>query len=162
MTLQKIVYADSRGVTITTSTLQVQKTSIDLKGIKKYRMSTKKPNRIAETVSFLVGIPLAACGLLNSISTVTVPFIRINQVYYNPNDIALWAGLVYTTIGLLPFFIDRKCYTLRITTEEGKTNIVRSHNREYIVKVMEGLNNAYVESKKESTVKKPRKQTASL
>jgi hypothetical protein len=159
MALQKIVYADSRGVTITTSTLQVQKTSIDLKGIKKYRMSTKKPNRIAETVSFLAGLPLAVCGYLNLISTVAVPYIKINQVYYNPNNIALWAGLVYTAIGLLPFFIDRKSYTIRVTTEDGKTNIVRSHNKEYVMKVMEGLNNAYVESKKKN-VGRPKKQTA--
>ena len=157
MTLHKILYSDNRGVRITDSTLEVKKNSLELKGIKKYRLSTKKPDRIAETISFFIGLPLAVCGLLNIISPADIPYIKIKDVYYNPNDIALWAGIVYIVIGLLPVFIDRKSYALRITTPEGKKNILVSRNKEYILKIMEALNNAFI-TKKKNTIGRPRKQ----
>jgi len=137
----KVLYTDGHDVTVTESTFQVRNTAYELRGITKFGLLIRRPDRFPGGLLLLLGIILMACGYLNLISPVTG---NVNTVdaSMSGNDIALWTGIILSFFGLLLMIFVRERYSVRIATAEGEKDAVVSSKKEYIHQIVEALNRA--------------------
>ncbi len=142
----KVLYTDGRGVTVTDSTFQVNKTSYQINGIMKHGLFVMRPERLPGMLLLIVGFIVAVIGILNLIPQSFIPDMRINNEYVTANTVAMWAGGAVALIGLLILAIVRERYAVRIATAEGEKNAVVSDKKEYISQIVNALNEAFSQS----------------
>jgi len=139
----KVLYTDGRGVTVTDSTFQVNKTSYQINGITKHGLFVMRPERLPGLLLLIVGFIVAVVGILNLIPASIIPDMKIDDGYVSANTVALWSGVAVAAIGLLILAIVRERYAVRIATAEGEKNAVISDKKEYISQIVSALNEAF-------------------
>lgn len=139
----KVLYTDGRGITVTDSTFQVKKVLYRINGITKHGLLIVRPERLPGMLLLVVGFIVAVIGILNLIPPSLIPDMQINDEYVTANTVAMWAGGAIALIGLLILAIVRERYAVRIATAEGEKNAVVSDRKEYIVQIVNALNEAF-------------------
>ncbi|HYI76684.1 MAG TPA: DUF6232 family protein [Chryseolinea sp.] len=143
MPLDKVLYTDGRGITVTDSTFQVNKTSYQLNGIIKHGLLIIRPERSPGMLMLIVGFIVLVIGMLSLIPVSIVPNMEINGEHVTANTVAMWAGGAIALIGILVLVIVRERYAVRIATAEGEKNAVVSEKKEYITQIVDALNEAF-------------------
>jgi len=143
MLLDKVLYTDGRGITVTDSTFQVNKTSYQLNGIIKHGLLIIRPERFPGMLMLVVGFIVLVIGILSLIPASFIPAMDINGEQVTANALAMWAGVAIALIGLLVLVIVRERYAVRIATAEGEKNAVVSEKKEYISQIVDALNEAF-------------------
>jgi hypothetical protein len=139
----KVLYTDGRGITVTDSTFQVNKTSYQLNGITKHGLLIMRPERLPGMLLLIVGFIVAIIGILNLIPPTLIPDTQIDDQNVTANTVAIWSGAAVALIGLLILVIVRERYAVRIATAEGEKNAVVSSKKEYIWQIVNALNEAF-------------------
>jgi hypothetical protein len=139
----KVLYTDGRGITVTDSTFQVNKTSYRLNGITKHGLFIMRPERLPGMLLLLVGFVVAIVGIMNLVPSSLIPDMQVRDQYVTGNEVAMWAGGALVLIGLLVLIIVRERYAVRISTAEGEKNAVVSDKKEYISQIVNALNEAF-------------------
>jgi hypothetical protein len=139
----KVLYTDGRGITVTDSTFQVNKTSYRLNGITKHGLFIMRPERLPGMLLLLVGFVVGIVGIMNLVPPSLVPDTQIKDQYVTGNEMAMWTGGALALIGILVLAIVRERYAVRISTAEGEKNAVVSDKKEYISQIVDALNEAF-------------------
>ena len=139
----KVLYTDGRGITVTDSTFQVNKTSYQINGITKHGLFILRPERVPGMLLLIVGFLVAIVGILNLIPSSLIADVQIKGETVNANVVALWAGAAVALIGLTILCVVRERYAVRISTAEGEKNAVVSNKKEYISQIVNALNDAF-------------------
>ena len=139
----KVLYTDGRGITVTDSTFQVNKTSYQLNGIIKHGFLTIRPERSPGMLLLVVGFIVLVIGILSLIPASLIPEMEINGEHVTANTVAMWAGGSIALLGILVLIIVRERYAVRIATAEGEKNAVVSEKKEYIAQIVDALNEAF-------------------
>jgi len=143
MLLDKVLYTDGRGITVTDSTFQVNKKSYQLNGIVKHGLLVIRPERVPGMLMLVVGFIVAVVGILSLIPSSFIASMEVDGKVVSANTMAMWSGGFIAVIGLLILTIERERYAVRIATAEGEKNAVVSERREYISQIVEALNEAF-------------------
>jgi Family of unknown function (DUF6232) len=139
----KVLYTDGRGITVTDSTFQVNKTSYNIEGITKHGLFVLRPERLPGMLLLIVGFLVAVVGILNLIPSSFIGDTQINGETVSVNNVAIWAGGALAIIGLIILSIVRERYAVRIATAEGEKDAVVSDKKEYISQIVNALNEAF-------------------
>jgi hypothetical protein len=139
----KVIYTDGRGVTVTDSTFQVNKTSYRISGITKHGLMIIRPERIPALLLLIVGFIVAIVGILNLLPPGFVPDMEIGGEVVGVNTLAIWVGAAVALFGLIILAVLRERYAVRIATAEGEKNAVVSNKKEYISQIVNALDNAF-------------------
>lgn len=139
----KVLYTDGRGITVTDSTFQVNKTSYQIEGITKHGLFILRPERLPGMLLLIVGFVVAMVGILNLIPQSLIADVQLRGETVNANVVALWAGVAVALIGLIILCVVRERYAVRISTAEGEKNAVVSSKKEYISQIVNALNDAF-------------------
>lgn len=143
----KVLYTDGRDVTVTESTFQVKNRAYELRGITKFGLLIRRPDRLPGILLLLGGIILAACGFLGLIPYDLMDNNNVNAGATDPNKLALWIGAALVLLGIVVMAIVRERYSVRIATAEGEKDAIVSTRKEYISQIVNALNRAvgYIE-----------------
>lgn len=143
MTADKVIYTDGRGITVTDSTFQVNKTSYRINGITKHGLMIIRPERLPGLLLLIVGFIVTIIGILGLVPPSLIGSVRIGDELVNANFVAMWTGAGVALLGLLILAIIRERYAVRISTAEGEKNAVVSNKKEYIAQIVNALDDAY-------------------
>jgi hypothetical protein len=139
----KVLYTDGRGITVTDSTFQVNKTSYNIEGITKHGLFVLRPERLPGLLLLIVGFLVAVVGILNLIPSSFIGDTQVNGETVSVNNVAIWAGGALALIGLIILAVVRERYAVRIATAEGEKDAVVSDKKEYISQIVNALNEAF-------------------
>jgi hypothetical protein len=139
----KVIYTDGRGITVTDSIFQVNKTSYRLNGITKHGLMIIRPERVPGLLLLIVGFIVAMIGILNLIPASLIADMQFGEELVSANNVAIWSGGAVAVIGLLILAIVRERYAVRIATAEGEKNAVVSDKKEYISQIVTALDDAF-------------------
>ena len=143
MVPQNVIYTDGHDITVTDTEFQVKKRSYKLNGIIRHGLLTLVPERIPGIILISVGVLAMLIGGLQLITYDMMPGTWVNGEYVTANAMALWVGGAIIAVGLIAFFFVRERYAVRISTAEGEKNAIVSKNRDYILQIVDALNEAY-------------------
>jgi hypothetical protein len=138
----KILYTDGHDVTVTESTFQVRQTAYELRGITKFGLLIRRPDRLPGLITLLLGLLLLLVGLMNFISPSMIADVRIGDALVTANTIAFWLGVTLIVLGVVFMIAVRERYSVRIATAEGEKDAVVSSKKEYISQIVDALNRA--------------------
>jgi hypothetical protein len=138
----KVIYTDGHDVTVTDTTLQVNKHEYALNGITKCGLMVIQPQRAPGIILLVLGIGLIVAGIMRAIDPAYVPDMNIAGNVFSANTLALWAGGLLALIGLLILGLVRERYAVRIATAEGEKDAVVSDKKEYIHQIVDAINQA--------------------
>jgi hypothetical protein len=141
-TPDKVIYTDGHDVTVTDSTLQVNKHEYKLNGVTKCALMVLRPNRAPGIILLILGLGLIVVGAMQLITPGTIPDVQISNQSVDANTIAIWAGAGLALIGILILGLLRERYSVRIATAEGEKDAVVSQKREYIGQIVDAINQA--------------------
>ena len=150
----KVLYTDGRGITVTDSTFQVNKTSYQLSGIIKHGFLIIRPERLPGMLLLVVGFIVLVIGIMSLVPASLIPAMEINGEHVTANTVAMWAGGSIALIGILVLVIVRERYAVRIATAEGEKNAVVSEKKEYISQIVDALNEAFTLNRPQSVYEK--------
>lgn len=139
----KVIYTDGRGITVTDSTFQVNKTSYHINGITKHGLMIIRPERLPGLLLLIVGFIVAMIGIVGLIPPSLIGSVQIGDEQVSANIIAMWSGAAVALLGLLILAIVRERYAVRIATAEGEKNAVVSDKKEYIAQIVNALDDAF-------------------
>jgi hypothetical protein len=139
----KVIYTDGRGITVTDSTFQVNKTSYHINGITKHGLMIIRPERLPGLLLLIVGFLVAMIGILGLIPASLIGGMQIGNELVSANVVAMWAGACVALLGLLILAVVRERYAVRIATAEGEKNAVVSNKKEYIAQIVNALDDAF-------------------
>jgi hypothetical protein len=143
MVPDKVIYTDGRGITITDSTFQVNKTSYRINGITKHGLMIIRPERLPGLLLLIVGFIVAIIGIVGLIPPSLIGSVEVGGKLVGANILALWTGVGVALLGLLILAVVRERYAVRISTAEGEKNAVVSNKKEYIAQIVNALDNAF-------------------
>ncbi|HEY3401818.1 MAG TPA: DUF6232 family protein [Ohtaekwangia sp.] len=138
----KVLYTDGHDVIVTDETFQVKNHSYRLDGIIKHGLTILHPDRVPGIILIVLGSIIALTGLFGLIPSELLGNASIGGDIYSANTIAQWLGGTFIILGLLALILVRERYAVRISTAEGEKNAVVSHHKEYIVQIVNALNQA--------------------
>lgn len=141
MESEDIIYTDGKHVTITESALEVKNSIYSLISIRKHGLSVLRGAKFPGIALAVLGTAMVVLALFNA-----MPFglnVYENDSYVGPNTIALWIGGAMAAIGILIVLMARERYAIKIETPEGEENVVVSERKEYIVQILNALNEAF-------------------
>lgn len=115
---EKLFY-QSGPVTVSQSRFVTSSQTYAMRNISSVSIFTIKKSKIPQTVCI-------AAGLLLMLSKAVLP------------------GIIVAAIGITWLLLTKDEYTVRISTNAGETNSVTSHDKEYIQKIVNALNEAIV------------------
>lgn len=136
----KVLYTDGRDVTVTESKFQVRNAEYELRGITKFGLFIRRPDRLPALLMVAIGLVIAACGWLNLIPPSTIHAVKIGNSYLGVNDLALWTGGLFVVLGLILSILSKERYSVRISTAEGEKDAIVSSKKEYISQIVNALN----------------------
>lgn len=139
----RVLYTDGRGITVTDSTFQVNKTEYQIEGIIKHGLLIMRPERLPGMLLLIVGFIVAVIGILNLIPNTMIADVQLNDQAVSANTVAMWAGGALALIGIVILAVVRERYAVRIATAEGEKNAVVSDRKEYISQIVDALNQAF-------------------
>jgi hypothetical protein len=139
----KVIYTDGRGITVTDSTFQVNKTSYRINGITKHGLMIIRPERLPGLLLLIVGFLVAIIGIVGLVPPSMIGNVQIGDNLVSANVVAMWTGVGIAVLGLLILAIVRERYAVRISTAEGEKNAVVSNKKEYIAQIVNALDNAF-------------------
>ena len=139
----KILYTDGRGITVTDSTFEVNKTSYRINGITKHGLMIIRPERLPGLLLLVVGFIVAMIGIVGLIPASLIDSMQIGNELVSANIVAMWTGAGVALLGLLIVTIVRERYAVRIATAEGEKNAVVSDKKEYIAQIVNALDDAF-------------------
>ena len=143
MEADKVIYTDGRGITVTDSTFQVNKTSYRINGITKHGLMIIRTERLPGLMLLIVGFIVAIIGIVGLIPPSLIGSFQIGDGLVSANMVAMWTGVGVALLGLLILAIVRERYAVRISTAEGEKNAVISNKKEYIAQIVNALDNAF-------------------
>ena len=137
----KVLYTDGRDVTVTESTFQVKNRAYELRGITKFGLLSRRPDRFPGVLLFLGGLILAGCGFLDLVPE-TFMNNASNANSTDPNTLAIWMGAGLALLGVAIMMFVKERYSVRIATAEGEKDAIISSRKEYISQIVDALNRA--------------------
>jgi hypothetical protein len=143
MISDKVIYTDGHDVTVTDSTLQVNKMKYKLNGIVKHGLYILRPQRLPGVLMVIIGLVAMFAGLLKLVPSTWINDTIIGDTLVSGSTIALIIGGLIAFIGVLLLGIIRQRYAVRIATAEGEKDVVVSSRKEYIQQIVDALNAAY-------------------
>jgi hypothetical protein len=139
----KILYTDGRGITVTDSTFEVNKTSYRINGITKHGLMIIRPERLPGLLLLIVGFIVAMIGIVGLVPASLIDSMQVGSELVSANTVAMWTGAGVALLGLLILAIVRERYAVRIATAEGEKNAVVSDKKEYIAQIVNALDDAF-------------------
>ena len=143
MAEDKIIYTDGHDVTVTDSTLQVNRMNYKLSGIVKHGLFILRPQRLPGILMITIGLIVMFAGLLRLVPSTWINDTIIGETLVSGSTIALVIGALIAFIGVLLLGLIRQRYAVRIATAEGEKDVVVSSRKEYIQQIVDALNSAY-------------------
>jgi len=143
MISDRVIYTDGHDVTVTDSTLQVNKMKYKLNGIVKHGLFILRPQRLPGVLMVIIGLVVMFAGLLKLVPSTWIHDAIIANTLVSGSTIALIIGGLIAFIGVLLLGIIRQRYAVRIATAEGEKDVVVSSRKEYIQQIVDALNAAY-------------------
>ena len=143
MISDRVIYTDGHDVTVTDSTLQVNKVKYKLNGIVKHGLFILRPQRLPGVLMVIIGLIVMFAGLLKLVPSTWINDAIIAGTLVSGSTIALIIGGLIAFIGVLLLGIIRQRYAVRIATAEGEKDVVVSSRKEYIQQIVDALNDAY-------------------
>ena len=143
MVPDRVIYTDGHDVTVTDSTLQVNKAEYKLNGITKHGLFILRPQRLPGILMVTIGLIVMFAGLLKVIPSTWINDTVIGGTLVSGNTIALIIGACIAFIGVLFLGLIRQRYAVRIATAEGEKDVVVSSRKEYIQQIVDAINSAY-------------------
>jgi hypothetical protein len=143
MVPDRVIYTDGHDVTVTDSTLQVNKMEYKLNGIIKHGLFILRPQRLPGILMITIGLIVMFAGLLRLIPSTWINDAIIGDTLVSGSTIALVVGAMIAFIGVLLLGLIRQRYAVRIATAEGEKDVVVSSRKEYIQQIVDALNSAY-------------------
>ena len=143
MISDRVIYTDGHDVTVTDSTLQVNKITYKLNGIVKHGLYILRPQRLPGVLMVIIGLIVMFAGLLKLVPSAWINDAIIANTLVSGSTIALMIGGLIAFIGVLLLGITRQRYAVRIATAEGEKDVVVSSRKEYIQQIVDALNAAY-------------------
>jgi hypothetical protein len=143
MISDRVIYTDGHDVTVTDSTLQVNKVKYKLNGIVKHGLFILRPQRLPGVLMVIIGLIVMFAGLLKLVPSTWINDAIIAGTLVSGSTIALIIGGLIAFIGVLLLGIIRQRYAVRIATAEGEKDVVVSSRKEYIQQIVDALNAAY-------------------
>ena len=143
MISDRVIYTDGHDVTVTDSTLQVNKVKYKLNGIVKHGLFILRPQRLPGVLMVIIGLIVMFAGLLKLVPSTWINDALIAGTLVSGSTIALIIGGLIAFIGVLLLGIIRQRYAVRIATAEGEKDVVVSSRKEYIQQIVDALNDAY-------------------
>ena len=138
----KVLYTDGRDVTVTESKLQVKNAQYELRGITKFGLFIRRPDRLPAFLLMIAGLLVAACGWLNLISPSFIGDVQVGDTFITANTLALWIGGTLVLLGIIIVAFMKERYSVRISTAEGEKDAVVSSKKEYVTQIINALNRA--------------------
>jgi hypothetical protein len=138
----KVLYTDGRDVTVTESKLQVRNMQYELRGITKFGLFIRRPDRLPSFLLVIAGLLVAACGWLTLISPSFIGDMPFGNMYVTANTLALWVGGTLVLLGIIIIAFMKERYSVRISTAEGEKDAVVSSKKEYVTQIVNALNRA--------------------
>lgn len=138
----KVLYTDGRDVTVTESTLKVKNRAYELRGITKFGLLIRRPDRFPGILLLLGGIVLAACGFLGLFPENVMEGDSVKAAATDANALAMWVGAGLALLGIIIMAIVKERYSVRIATAEGEKDAIVSTRKEYISQIVDALNRA--------------------
>ena len=143
MISDRVIYTDGHDVTVTDSTLQVNRMQYKLNGIVKHGLFILRPQRLPGILMITIGLIVMFAGLLRLIPSTWINDTIIGETLVSGSTIALVIGAFIAFIGVLLLGLIRQRYAVRIATAEGEKDVVVSSRKEYIQQIVDALNAAY-------------------
>ena len=143
MVPDRVIYTDGHDVTVTDSTLQVNRAEYRLNGITKHGLFILRPQRIPGILMVVIGLIVMLAGLLKVIPSTWINDTVIRGTAVSGSTIAMVTGASIAFIGVLLIGMIRQRYSVRIATAEGEKDVVVSSRKEYIQQIVDALNSAY-------------------
>ena len=143
MVPDRVIYTDGHDVTVTDSTLQVNKAEYKLSGIIKHGLFILRPQRLPGILMITIGLIVMFAGLLRVIPSTWINDTIINGSAVSGSTIALIVGAFIAFIGVLLLGLIRQRYSVRIATAEGEKDVVVSSRKEYIQQIVDAINSAF-------------------
>jgi hypothetical protein len=143
MISDRVIYTDGHDVTVTDSTLEVNKMKYKLNGIVKHGLFILRPQRLPGILMVIIGLIVMFAGLLKLVPSTWINDAIIANTLVSGSTIALMIGGLIAFIGVLLLGIIRQRYAVRIATAEGEKDVVVSSRKEYIQQIVDALNAAY-------------------
>jgi hypothetical protein len=143
MVPDRVIYTDGHDVTVTDSTLQVNRNEYKLNGIIKHGLFILRPQRLPGILMVTIGLIVMFAGLLKVIPSTWINDAIIANTLVSGSTIALVIGASIAFIGVLLLGMVRQRYSVRIATAEGEKDVVVSSRKEYIQQIVDALNSAY-------------------
>jgi hypothetical protein len=142
MVPDRVIYTDGHDVTVTDSTLQVNKSEYRLNGITKHDCSFTAPTHSGHNDGY-DRTNRHDCRILRVIPSTWINDTVIRGTAVSGSTIALVTGASIAIIGVLLLGMIRQRYSVRIATAEGEKDVVVSSRKEYIQQIVDALNSAY-------------------
>ena len=143
MVPDRVIYTDGHDVTVTDSSLQVNKAVYKLNGIIKHGLYILRPQRLPGILMVTLGLIVMFAGLLKLIPSTWINDTIIRDTLVSGNTIAMVIGASLAFLGVLLLGIIRQRYSVRIATAEGEKDVVVSSRKEYIQQIVDAINSAY-------------------
>lgn len=143
MVPDRVIYTDGHDVTVTDSTLQVNKAEYKLSGIIKHGLFILKPQRLPGILMITIGLIVLFAGMLGLIPSTWINDTIINGAAVSGSSIAMIIGAFIAFIGVLLLGLMRQRYSVRIATAEGEKDVVVSSRKEYIQQIVDAINSAF-------------------
>ena len=143
MISDRVIYTDGHDVTVTDSTLQVNRMKYKLNGIVKHGLFILRPQRLPGVLMVMIGLIVMLAGLLKLVPSTWINDTIIANTLVSGSTIALIIGGLTAFVGVLLLGIIRQRYAVRIATAEGEKDVVVSSRKEYIQQIVDALNAAF-------------------
>jgi uncharacterized protein YjeT (DUF2065 family) len=140
-----LYYTDGHLVTITGNGFKVKNTVYQLNAIKRHGLSIIQPARLPSTLLMILGIVVFISGSLNFLPAAWNKNVNIFGISLLANSVFMIAGVLVLAAGLLVMLSMKEKYAVKILTAEGEKNVVVSGSREYINKIVDALNRAFLD-----------------
>ncbi|HYG38382.1 MAG TPA: DUF6232 family protein [Cytophagales bacterium] len=138
----KVIYTDGHGVTVTDENLRVKEKVYSLRGIIHHGLWTIHASKFPAILLIFIGLIALILGILEFVAPF-FPDMMMNGNSISPNMVAIWAGAILMTIGILWLILSRDKYAVRISTAEGDKNAIVSSKKEYINQIVTAINDAF-------------------
>jgi hypothetical protein len=136
----KVLYTDGRDVTVTETKLQVKNDAYELRGITKFGLFIRRPDRFPGMLLLITGLLLAVTGGFGLISPDVISDIQVGNDLVSANTVAVWLGVGFIVLGIIVMIAVKESYSVRISTAEGEKDAIVSNKKEYITQIVNALN----------------------
>jgi hypothetical protein len=145
MTADKIFYADPENhVIVSERSFVVNNKEYRIKNIRNHLVKVVKPVLLPGIVFGISGAFLFVTGIIKMVSFYFIPSVQLQGITIDGSGWAIVAGVLLLVGGLLMIMAKKPYYALHISTADEENDVIISRRRDYIRKITDALNRAFM------------------